>query len=182
VRYDAPRIVVTGAASIADLRTLVNDELRSSIAKLVEESGARLRALSLRPTVTGSTTLHREIEREMAKLRDDFEWRGGDASAFIDAVSVRSRPARDLDALARGDDAVALLARLALAVSSGGYDVEGAPVMDGARDAAATLLGAKQYRYIDDLRDSFEDDALRSLAAQQSLSLLDELLSQKEIA
>jgi DNA repair exonuclease SbcCD nuclease subunit len=182
VRYDAPPIDVTGAASIADLRALVNDMLRSSIAKLVDESGGRLRALSLRPTVTGSTTLHREIEREMAKLRDDFEWRGGEASAFIDEVSVRTRPARDLDALARGDDAVALLARLALALSSGGHDVVSAPVMDGARDVSATLLSAKQYRYIDDLRHSFDDDALRLLAAQQSLSLLDELLSQKEIA
>jgi hypothetical protein len=118
----------------------------------------------------------------MAKLRDDFEWRCGDASAFIDAVSVRTRPARDLDALARGDDAVALLARLALALSSGGHDAVTAPVLEGARDVAATLLGAKQYRYIDDLRGSFEDDALRALAAQQSLSLLEELLSQKELA
>jgi DNA repair exonuclease SbcCD nuclease subunit len=182
VRYDAPRIDVTGAASIADLRALVSDQLRSSIRTLVEESGARLRALSLRPTITGSTALHREIEREVAKLRDDFEWRGGDTSAFIDAVSFQTRPARDLDALARGDDAVALLARLALALSSGAHDAESAPVLDGARDVATTLLGAKQYRYIEDERDSFEDDALRSLAAQQSLSLLDELLSQKELS
>lgn len=182
VRYEAPPIDVTGVASISDLRARVNDELRSSIAHLMDESGSRLQALSLRPNVVGSTALHREIESEMAKLRDDFEWRGGDASAFIDAVSAHTRPARDLDALARGDDAVAFLARLAHDLSSGGHDPLGAPVMEGARDAASTLLGAKQYRYIDDVVDAFADDALRSLAAQQSLSLLDELLSQKELA
>lgn len=182
VRYAAPRIDVSGVASVSDLRTLVNDELRSSIASLVAESGSRLRALSLRPHVTGSTSVHREVEREMAKLRDDFEWQDGDATAFIDAVKVDTRPSRDLEALSRGDDAVALLARLASALSSGRHDALTAPIMDGARDAAAALLAAKQYRYIDDLRDSLEDDALRSLAAQQSLSLLDELLSQKELA
>jgi hypothetical protein len=183
VRYAAAEVDVTGASNIGDLRTLVNERLRSCIAELVEESGARLRVLSLRLGIHGSTSLHRPIEHEMAQLRDDFDWRSGDASAYIESVSVSTRPVRDLDALARGDDAVALLARLARDLGgAGGNDASSASLLEGARGAASTLIGARQYRHIADLRDGFDDDSLRALAARQSLLLLDELLSQKELA
>ncbi|HEY9425750.1 MAG TPA: DNA repair exonuclease [Gemmatimonadaceae bacterium] len=183
VRYAAAEADVTGVASIAELRTLVNERLRSSITQLVDESGARLHALSLRLGIVGSTSLHRQIEHELTTLREDFDWRSGDASAFVEAISVATRPVRDLDALARGDDAVALLARLARDLASpGGHDVASASLMDGARAAASTLLDARQYRYVADLRDGFDDGSLRVLVAQQSLSLLDELLAQKELA
>jgi DNA repair exonuclease SbcCD nuclease subunit len=183
VRYERAEADVTGVSSIAELRTQVNERLRSSITQLVDESGARLRVLSLRLGVGGSTSLHRQLEHELEKLREDFDWRSGDASAFIEAISVATRPVRDLDALARGDDAVALLARLARDLAApGGHDVASASLMDGARAAASTLLDARQYRYVADLRNGFDDGSLRALAAQQSLSLLDELLAQKELA
>jgi DNA repair exonuclease SbcCD nuclease subunit len=183
VRYATPEIDVAGSSSISELRTLVSERLRTSITELVEESGARLRVLSLRPKISGSTVLHREIEREVARLRDDFEWRGVEATAFIDAISVGTRPVRDLAALARGDDAVGLLARLARDLASdGGHDGSSSVLLEGVRGAASALREARQYRGVADLSDGFDDDALRALAAQQSLSLLDELLAQKEIA
>jgi DNA repair exonuclease SbcCD nuclease subunit len=182
VRYATAEVDVTGAANIGELRTLVNERLRSSIAALVDEAGARLRVLSLRLGISGSTLLHRQIEHELAQLRDDFDWQSGDASAFIEAISVATRPVRDLDALARGDDAVALLARLARDLgSSSVHDPSSTPLLDGARSAAATLIDARQYRHVADLREGFDDDSLRAIAAQQSLSLLDELLAQKEL-
>jgi hypothetical protein len=55
-------------------------------------------------------------------------------------------------------------------------------LLEGVRGAASALREARQYRGVADLSDGFDDDALRALAAQQSLSLLDELLAQKEIA
>jgi DNA repair exonuclease SbcCD nuclease subunit len=183
VRYATSEVDVAGVSSIAELRTLVNEQLRGSITALLEESGARLRALSLRVGVKGSTVLHREIEHELAKLREDFDWRGGNASAFIEAIMVATRPVRDLDALARGNDAVALLARLARDLSSaGGGDPASAALLEGARAAASALLDAKQYRYVSEVRDGFDDRSLRELAGQQSLSLLEELLAQKELA
>lgn len=183
VRYAAPAVDVTGVSNIGELRTLVNERLRSSIATLVEESGARLRVLSLRLGIHGSTALHRQIEHELAQLREDFDWRSGDASAFIESVSAATRPVRDLDALARGDDAVALLARLARDLgASSGNDASGTPLLDEVRGAATALLDARQYRHVAGLLDAFSDDSLRALAAQQSLSLLDELLAQKEVA
>ncbi len=182
VRYDTLRMDVTDVGSIAELRTLVNERLKSGISALVEESGDRLRMLSLRVAVTGATALHREMRREMARARDDFDWREGDVRASVERIAVETRPARDLEALARGDDAVGLLARLALELSSEGPLSEAVPIVDGAREVADALLGAKQYRHIDERRSGFDDAALRSVAARQSLSLLDELLSQKELA
>jgi exonuclease SbcD len=183
VRYATTEADATGVSNVGDLRTLVNERLRSSLAALVEESGARLRVLSLRLGIHGSTSLHRQIEHELAQLRNDFDWRSNDASAFIEAVSVSTRPVRDLDALARGDDAVALLARLARDLGDvGGHDAVSTSLLEDVRGAASTLIDARQYRHIADLRDGFDDDSLRALAVQQSLSLLDELLSQKELA
>ncbi len=183
VRYEVPEVDVTGTASVAELRTQLNERLRSSIAGLLGDSGARLRVLSLRPRIIGSTVLHREIERELEKLRDDFEWRGADVSAFIDSASSATRPLRDLDALARGDDAVGLLARLARDLASEGTrDPMSGALLEGARAAASALVDARQYRPVADLHEGFDDRAVRTLAAQQSLSLLDELLAQKELA
>jgi hypothetical protein len=132
--------------------------------------------------MVGSTTLHRQLEHELSKLPDDFEWRSGDASAFVETIAVTTRPVRDLDALSRGDDAVALLARLARDLSGGAHDPGTAALLEGASDVAATLLDARQYRPIDDLREALDDASVRAIAAQQTLSLLDELLAQKELA
>jgi hypothetical protein len=118
-----------------------------------------------------------------AGLRDHFVWRGAAPTAYIDAISGGPPPARDLAALARGHDAVGLLARLARDLASdGGHDGSSSVLLEGVRGAASALREARQYRGVADLSDGFDDDALRALAAQQSLSLLDELLAQKEIA
>jgi len=183
VRYASPEVDVSGVATVAELRSLLNARLRSSIDALVGESGTRIRVLSLRPRITGSTVLHRAMERELAALRDDFEWRDGDVLAFIETVTVATRPVRDLDALARGGDAVALLARIARDLSSPGvHDGANAELLDAVRGAAATLLDARQYGHVAGLHDGFDDASLRAIAARQSLSLLDELLVQKERA
>jgi DNA repair protein SbcD/Mre11 len=182
VRYATLEVDVTGIDAMADVRTRINERLRTSIAELAEESGARLRVLSLRMRMVGSTTLHRQLEHELSKLPDDFEWRSGDASAFVETIAVTTRPVRDLDALSRGDDAVALLARLARDLSGGARDPGTAALLEGASDVAATLLDARQYRPIDDLREALDDASVRAIAAQQTLSLLDELLAQKELA
>ena len=182
VRYDEMEVDVAGVEDVDQLHVRVNERLRSGIAALAEESGDRLRYLSLRVRVVGGTSLHRSIERALRELPADFEWRGGEASAYVEAISIDTRPMRDLDALSRGDDAVALLARIASSISSGAFDPATASLLDDARTAAATLLAARQYRSIDDVRAPLDEAALRAMTEQQALSLLDELLAQREMA
>jgi hypothetical protein len=149
---------------------------------MARESGDHLRVLSLRVAITGATALHREVRREAAIVQSDIDWREGDVRGFVETVSIDTRPARDLDALARGDDAVAVLAQLALELTSDEPLAYSAPIMGDVREAANALLGARQYRRVEDVRDGFDDAALRTIARQQSLALLDELLSQKDPA
>lgn len=181
VRYAGLEVDVTGIDAVADLHARVNERLRYGIANLVEESGARLRVLSLRMRMVGATALHRQIERELSRLPGDFDWRSGDASAFVELITPATRPVRDLEALSRGDDAVALLARLANDLSDDSRDAA-AGLLDGVRGVATVLLDARQYRSIDDLREPLGEAAVRSIAELQALSLLDELLAQKELA
>lgn len=182
VRYAGLKVDVAGVENADDLKVRVNERLRSGITALVDESGVRLRYLSLRLQVVGATTLHRRIERELRNLPADFEWQGGEASAYVELVTASTRPVRDLDALARGDDAVALLARLASDLSSGAHDDGAATLLEGTRGVAATLLDSRQYRPIDDLREPLDDAAVRAVTEQQAIALLDELLSQRELA
>lgn len=183
VRYATAAVDVSGVESLAELRPRITEGLRDSIARLVKESGARLRALSLRARIEGATVLYAKLRSELTKLGDDFDWREGDASTCIDTIANATRPVRDLDALARGDDAVALLARLARGLESpSAGDAACAEVLGEVREAMSTLLDARQYAHVASVREGLDDDALRALAAQQSLALLEELLAQKELA
>jgi hypothetical protein len=182
VRYDTCVADVDGLASVGDLRVRLEQAVTSAMARMAKESGDHLQVLALCVAITGATTLNREMRREAARLQSDFDWREGEVRGFVEGVSADTRPARDLDALARGDDAVAILAQLALEFSSEKPLATGAPIMEDVRDVANALLDAKQYRHVEDVRDGFDDDALRAIAARQSLALLDELLSQKDPA
>jgi DNA repair exonuclease SbcCD nuclease subunit len=183
VRYATARVDVAGIESIAELRPRITEGLRACIAELVKESGARLRALSLRARIEGATVLYAKMQSELAKLREDFDWREGETSVCIDTITNATRPVRDLDALARGDDAVALLARLARGLSSPEHgDAAGAEVLGEAREAVSTLLDARQYAHVASVREGLDDDSLRTMVAEQSLALLEELLAQKELA
>lgn len=182
VRYAGIAVDVDGVESVDELHVRVNERLREGIPALVRESGGRLRYLSLRLHVSGATPLHRRIERELRNLAEDFEWRGGEASAYVERVTSATRPARDLEALSRGDDAVAVLARLAAALSSGAPDPDTESLLDATRGVAGTLLDARQYRSIDDLTGSLSEAATRAMAGEQALLLLDELLAQRELA
>ena len=182
VRYDADTVDVDGAAAIDDLRGRLERHVTSTMSRMARESADHLRVLSLRVAITGATALHREVRREAAIVQRDFDWRDGDVRGFVETVSVDTRPARDLEALARGDDAVAVLAQLALELASDDPLAHSAPIMGDVREVANALIGARQYRHVEDVRDGFDDAALRTIARQQSLALLDELLSQKDPA
>lgn len=181
VRYAEIIVDVVGVESVDELHVRVNQRLREEIPALVDESGGRLRYLSLRLRVSGATALHRRIQRELRDLPGDFEWRGGEASAYVERITSATRPARDLEALSRGDDAVAVLARLAGGLASGELDVGTKALLEIGRGVADTLLDARQYRSIHDLREPFDEDAVRAMTEQQALLLLDELLAQREL-
>jgi DNA repair exonuclease len=180
VRYATVDIDLTGLRELSELRTRITSELRSGIATLVGESGP-LRHLSLRARVLGATALHRQMGSELSRISSDFEWQENGVTAHVERITAATRPERDLEALARGSDAVGLLARLARDVASGTLDTDRAALVRGAHDAAASLLDSSRYQAIVELRDDLDDRVLRARIEREAISLLDELLAQKEV-
>ncbi|HEY9479064.1 MAG TPA: hypothetical protein VIP79_03205, partial [Gemmatimonadaceae bacterium] len=72
-------------------------------------------------------------------------------------------------------------ARLARDVASGALDTDRAALVRGAHDAAASLLDSSRYQAIVELRDDLDDRVLRARIEREAISLLDELLAQKEV-
>jgi DNA repair exonuclease SbcCD nuclease subunit len=180
VRYAPLEIDVTGASDSAALRMLVHEQLRSGAAELVRDGGP-LRHLLLRLRVMGSTPIHRTVEREMMAITRDYDGEVDGVTVHVEECATATRPARDLAALARGSDAAAVLARLALDLEGDDAPsaVHGALLHEAEQDAAR-LRQARGYAAIAARDDGLGGAALRRAMARQAMALLDELLAQRE--
>jgi xanthine/CO dehydrogenase XdhC/CoxF family maturation factor len=179
VRYAPLEIDITDARDTAELHTLVHERLMSGAAALARDGGP-LRHLLLRIRVTGSTPLHRQVERELAAITRDFEGDVDGITVHVEDCTVATRPARDLEALARGSDAAAVLARLVLDLESSSPNAEHAALLREAEQEAARVRQARAYAAIATHDDGLDDSAVRAAVARQAMALLDELLAQRE--
>jgi DNA repair protein SbcD/Mre11 len=94
VRYEAVSVDVTGVADESQLHSVLHQQVRDHIDRLLADCGP-LRHLSLRVTLVGSTPMHRRLEQHAELLASDYEWSAGGISASIDTVSMSTRPVRD---------------------------------------------------------------------------------------
>lgn len=181
VRYASLEIDVAGARDATELRTTVHQALRGGAVELVRDGGP-LKHLVLRLRVVGSTPIHRHVERELAAITRDFEGEVDGVALQVDECTTATRPARDLEALARGSDAAAVLARLVLDLEGDAPSAEHDALLRDAEQDAARLRQARGYAAIATHDDGLDDAALRRAMARQAMALLDELLAQREPA
>jgi len=183
VRYDSLELDVDGVADAGEFDRRVTAAVREHLARVAESAGP-LRYLSLRLRITGRTPLHRSLESRVALLQQDLELENGEVTAVVERVEPETRPARDLEELARGADPVGVLARLLLSLDRDGH-AEGAAQEDVAellREAARVVNAVFEAKpYLSLPREDVDTAAVaaRVLARQASL-LLDELLARKE--
>jgi DNA repair exonuclease SbcCD nuclease subunit len=188
VRYDEVVVDLTGAAELDEVDARVIAGVRASLAAL--ENDDALRYLACRLRVVGRTPVHRRLAAHLEAFAPDLALPDRGVTALIEKVEIASRPAHDLAELARGNDPVALLARLLVGLEAGGHNAElTAALLRDAERAAAEVTRARAYLALDDagLDDAGLDDAGqgsrraagRALEHQATL-LLDVLLAQKE--
>jgi hypothetical protein len=108
-------------------------------------------------------------------------------TARVESIELRTRPARDLERLAQGSDAPAVLARLVAALDGGAVndpDGDHAALLHEARRLDVGIRRARPYlqlhRDASAAPDDAEDDELAERLREQAVLLLDELLAQKE--
>src|SRR5690606_6860400 len=104
----------------------------------------------------------------------------GLVTAVVDRVEDETRPARDLDALARGNDPVAVVARLLLSLERGTLDDAQARLLADATSRVSEVRRARAYVALPGEGDEPPEAVARVALARQASLLLDELLAQKE--
>jgi DNA repair exonuclease SbcCD nuclease subunit len=178
VRYEAVDVDLEGVTEEAEVDRRVTDAVWAA-ARGVEEATGPLRILSLRLRLTGRTPLHRELPAR-SELATELEVEHGEILAVVERVEVATRPARDLEELARGQDAPAVLARLARGLERGTLDEEQRQLVLAAVGRAGEVRTARQYLRLADPAQGVEPADVAATLQEQAFRLLDELLAQKE--
>lgn len=187
VRYETLTVDLSGIADERALGLRVRESVQARLERCVEEGCGPLRYLALRLVLSGRTAVHREIAGAADRIVADLRPEHAGVTAVVERVVTASRPALDLEALARTGDAAGLLARLVLGL-------EGTPPEGAAADPALERLVREAARTASDARSAAAYSALpageaempveeaRLVLAEQAMVLLDALLAQKEAA
>lgn len=184
VRYEVVEVSVDGIADASEVDRRVVEAVRAGL-KGAAEGAAQLRYLSCRLRLVGRTPLHRGLEDRLRGVCEDLNLSYGEATAFVEEVEVRTAPERDLVAIAGGQGAPAVLARLVTELAS---EKGAAGPEELLRDAARRMDEVKRARpYLALVRDADDEDDgadeeidVAEELREQAALLLDELLAQKE--
>lgn len=180
VRYERVTIDVTehetADAVEQDLLRMLRGRLETAV-----RNAESTRRLVARLHIEGRTSLLRALEARTKTIRRDLNVHVGEATASIDAVTFDTRPDHDLEALAEGRDAPAVLAQLLLDLKHGRETEAASNLLRDAQNAAQTVHEAPGYdplRHDPDVPGLPSGEALRSILYQRGLLLLDALHAQ----
>lgn len=177
VRYERVEVSVERASSARELEERVAEEVRRAVSGWAVE-GDPLEILSCRVALTGCSPLPRRVAEEVAERCRDLEIPVGRATACVESVEVRTRPAVDLPALSRGAGLPAAIARLLLELNDASTPCA---LASEAEERLAELFEARPYRPLRSLADDVPaPSAARTLLREQGEQLLGALLAQKE--
>jgi DNA repair protein SbcD/Mre11 len=181
VRYETIDVPVEGVTGEGEIDRRVVDRVQDALRRVEPEAGP-LKYLSLRVRLVGRTPHHRWLERRSWAEVAALEARHGDVRGLIERVEVATRPERDLEALAGGHDAPALLAALVQNLERGELsDLEG-ELVRRAHGRVDQVRATRQYLPLREEVDPLPEGAVRAVLAEQALLLLDELLAERGIA
>lgn len=179
IRYEAIEVDVEGVEEEGEVDRRVVAAVHTTLESVEAEAGP-LEHLSLRVRLTGRTRLHRSLQVRSWEEASGLEARCGEMRGGIERVEVATRPARDLQALARGQDAPALLARLVRNLERGIYTPHEEELVRSTLLQVEQVCAARQYLPLDDAANPFPEARVRKVLREHALLLLDELLTARE--
>jgi DNA repair protein SbcD/Mre11 len=181
VRYESLDIDVSGADSEAVVDTMISTAVREKLQQIVAAGCGPLRYLSLRLRLTGRTSLHGALSSRGTSPVSELAIEEAGVTALVERAVLATSPKLDLEELARGRDAPAILARLALAIEAGELTAEQEDLLRKATRAATEVHGARAYAAVSDTTGATpRAETAREVLREHSLLLLDSLLAQKE--
>jgi DNA repair exonuclease SbcCD nuclease subunit len=161
-----------------EFQTRLSRRIGDELNKLVVH-GNGLECVSFRLLLQGTCPLHRSLAGELRALAQDVRLERHGVTAVVEKAIVETRPARDLDELARGNDAAAVLARLLLDLDQGAVTPDAQDLSGRIRQKIESVRCANAYQDLWD-EPALNGEAVRQLVRREACSLLDELVAQKE--
>ncbi len=174
VRYDTVEVCADECDDPLGVRETVVQALQAH-QQMAADAGP-LRHLSCRVRISGRTRAHGGIAEALKDLQD-LELGDDRLTLTVERVSVDTRPAVDLNALAATPNACGLLSRFVLALDAGNVG-EFEELIAAARGEARRVYLSSHFPVVGAAPP--EGAALHALLRQQALQLLDTLISQKE--
>ncbi|WP_440992062.1 metallophosphoesterase family protein [Haloarchaeobius baliensis] len=180
LRYDHIEVDVSGVDDPQEATAVISEETKDHVRSDLDTSSLELSLV--RVQLTGRTPAHSALVEQRRSMERDIGFREESVSIRIESIDVDTRPAIDLEDLAKGDNAAAYLAGLLLEIENGDpHDTHG-DVVDESVAAVRQAHSGNAYnplRHEGELENRDDADAIEHLE-QQARLLLDTLLSQKE--
>jgi DNA repair exonuclease SbcCD nuclease subunit len=180
VRYDQVTVDVSKVDDPQEATAVISEEIKDHVRAELDTRSLELSLVRVR--LTGRTDAHSALVDQHRSMERDLGFRKGSVSVRIESIDVDTRPAIDLEDLAKGDNAAAYLADLLIEIENGGPHETYSEVVDDSLAAVRQAHSANAYnplRRETELEDPDNADAIEHLE-QQARVLLDTLLSQKE--
>lgn len=192
VRYEGLDVDLEGVEDDAQVRARLNERLRSAVRDELEGLGA-VEHLVSRPRLTGRTELHGRLAGIVSDAGQDLELPLDGTTVSVDKVSVETRPALDLEDLAKTRTPSGELAQIVLTLDDGdgaGTETEAEPetvqaLLDEARERVREVDRSNTYTPVFDHDEELEPVDrvdVRELVRRQALLLIEELERQQEEA
>jgi hypothetical protein len=187
VRWERLELDLAGTGSLEAVEAQIVGAVRGTAARLEDEPGGGApEELLLRVTLTGRTAAHRQLAELSRRLEEEtpLELRLADGGhARLMEVRVATRPALDLEALARGDDAAALVAALVLGLDRAGLEGEeravDADLLGRVLECLREVYDQRPYLALGGGGDLDEGEVARVLSARAA-DLLDALVAGRQ--
>jgi len=175
--YATVDVDVEGIDEAGALNAAVRAALTDHLSELAEEEPEFLQVACCRVRLTGRSALHSRLADVLAGI-EDFDPRGlmRDLCLTVDPrLLIDTRPALDLDDLARGTDAPAHLAGLLLATADPDADL-----FQAASRAASKVTASRHFVGLESLDTGPGSPLVREALERQAARLLDALVAGRE--
>ncbi len=176
VRYEERDVDLAGIDVSDAFETSVNDTVSNALENVVDEHEPP-ELLSLRLNFVGATRLCGQIDSLTQRLEDLMRVRGG-VLARIDKLTNSTRPAVDLDELAKRNDPVGVLARVLVALQRNEKDETSMTLIDDAAARFQDVYRATAYVALVYCDATPDRETSRQMLIQQGRQLLETLRSQ----
>lgn len=174
MRWESPEISIEACTDLDSLEAAI----LNGVSRLAATLGARIgetRVVGLRPRLVGRTAIDATDLARAIEQAGQLQTKVEGVLYFIDKVIDESQPAIDLEALGRGNDPAALIARRLLELQAAGKECS--RLIEEARVRLDGVAGHRNFRYLDDAVPT--DEEIRRLLMRMASRALGDLLAQK---